>query len=452
MADNVTVDNGTGTDYGVASDKITYSGDADQAVQLVKLVTVSGSEGSKTATDVATGVQYVEDSAITANLGQGTLVVGRRDDALTALTPAENDAVGLRVAANGALWTAVADPATGTALFVDATTGGTIAHVTTDDGPVEAAASTSDADTGAGSLSVAPTLFNGSGYDRLRGNTNGVFVNGSVAHDATDAGNPVKIGGKANAAAPTDVTANNERVDAWFLRNGAQATALTAAGALVGGDATNGLDVDVTRLPALVAGTANIGDVDVLTMPNVTLAAGTNTNEVVGDVASDVAIAGNPVTIGARASTVIPTAVAADGRAVNVWANRNGAVVPVAAPHVGLNSDPWNLVHEGVRYTSAQTSAVVVAGGASEKLVVTKVQLQTEGTTAGTAILYFGTGAFARGTNRACFDGNFIPSATNAPGVVMDGPFIAGTNGDDLLFTSVGAITIIVNVWYYVVT
>jgi hypothetical protein len=34
----------------------------------------------------------------------------------------------------------------------------------------------------------------------------------------------------------------------------------------IGGDATNGLDVDVTRLPALVAGTANIGDVDVLTI------------------------------------------------------------------------------------------------------------------------------------------------------------------------------------------
>ena len=33
------------------------------------------------------------------------------------------------------------------------------------------------------------------------------------------------------------------------------------------GDTTNGLDVDVTRLPALVAGTANIGDVDVLTLP-----------------------------------------------------------------------------------------------------------------------------------------------------------------------------------------
>jgi hypothetical protein len=44
-------------------------------------------------------------------------------------------------------------------------------------------------------------------------------------------------------------------------------------------DTTNGLDVDVTRLPALAAGTANIGDVDVLTLP--ALPAGTNN---IGDV------------------------------------------------------------------------------------------------------------------------------------------------------------------------
>lgn len=40
------------------------------------------------------------------------------------------------------------------------------------------------------------------------------------------------------------------------------------------GDSGNGLDVDVTRLPALAAGTNNIGDVDVLTLP--ALPAGTN--------------------------------------------------------------------------------------------------------------------------------------------------------------------------------
>jgi len=40
-----------------------------------------------------------------------------------------------------------------------------------------------------------------------------------------------------------------------------------AATDLAAADAANGLDVDVTRLPALVAGSANIGDVDVLTVP-----------------------------------------------------------------------------------------------------------------------------------------------------------------------------------------
>lgn len=35
----------------------------------------------------------------------------------------------------------------------------------------------------------------------------------------------------------------------------------------INGDATNGLDVDVTRLPALVAGDNNIGNVDIVTVP-----------------------------------------------------------------------------------------------------------------------------------------------------------------------------------------
>lgn len=89
-----------------------------------------------------------------------------------------------------------------------------------------------------------------------------------VAHDAADAGNPLKIGGKAKAAAPADVSADADRVNAWFLLNGAQAVVLTAAGALIAGDAANGLDVDVTRsaLPSGASTSANqttiIGHVD----------------------------------------------------------------------------------------------------------------------------------------------------------------------------------------------
>lgn len=41
-----------------------------------------------------------------------------------------------------------------------------------------------------------------------------VTAAGDTANGATDAGNPVKIGGKANSAAPTPVT-SGQRVDAW---------------------------------------------------------------------------------------------------------------------------------------------------------------------------------------------------------------------------------------------
>lgn len=53
MADNTQLPaTGTGTaDIKVATDKVTYSGDADQNVQLMKPVVVSGVEGSKTVAD-----------------------------------------------------------------------------------------------------------------------------------------------------------------------------------------------------------------------------------------------------------------------------------------------------------------------------------------------------------------------------------------------------------------
>lgn len=57
------------------------------------------------------------------------------------------------------------------------------------------------------------------------------------------------------------------------------------------------------------------------------LPASTNTLEVVGDVAQDVAVAGNPVLVGYRASTATPSAMSADGDSVHAWADRNGATV-----------------------------------------------------------------------------------------------------------------------------
>lgn len=115
---------------------------------------------------------------------------------------------------------------------------------------------------------VAPLMGNGAsgtGAQRVTiasDSTGQIIALGNVAHDGVASGNPVRVAGKAKAAAPTDVSADGDVVDLWALRNGALATALTAAGALIGGDASNGLDVDVTRLPALAAGSALVGRVN----------------------------------------------------------------------------------------------------------------------------------------------------------------------------------------------
>jgi hypothetical protein len=83
-------------------------------------------------------------------------------------------------------------------------------------------------------------------------------------------------------------------------------------------------DLDYTPISVDAQGDPQV---DVLTLPNVTLAAGTNTNEVVGDVAQDAAVAGNPVLIGLRASTATPTPMSADGDSVYPWGTRTGALV-----------------------------------------------------------------------------------------------------------------------------
>lgn len=91
-------------------------------------------------------------------------------------------------------------------------------HPTRVDTELPAAAALAD---GASNPTTPPSsayglLWNGSTWDRVRGNTTtGLFVGGGVAHDAGDSGNPLKVGGKAANALPTAV-ANADRTDAIF--------------------------------------------------------------------------------------------------------------------------------------------------------------------------------------------------------------------------------------------
>lgn len=196
----------------------------------------------------------------------------------------------------------------------------------------------------------------------LRGNTGlelGVsgaplFTKGAVAHDVSGSGvEPLLVGGYANAVAPADVSADQDAVRAWFLRNGAQATVLTAAGALIGGDATNGVDVDVTR----VTGTVTVG----------------------GVAAHDAAVSGNPVLIGLEGRTTDGTPVTS-GDAVRGLADTLGKpIVLVGAVH--------DLRVNGT-ITEIDNTAddVIVAAGAGVRIVVTAVMVTNAHATVGTKV------------------------------------------------------------------
>ena len=63
-------------------------------------------------------------------------------------------------------------------------------------------------------------VFNGTTFDRQRGDTTGTYAVGNVASGAADSGNPVKMGGKYNATLPTLTDGN--RGDAQLDINGRQ--------------------------------------------------------------------------------------------------------------------------------------------------------------------------------------------------------------------------------------
>jgi hypothetical protein len=280
--------------------------------------------GSQTVTIVdssgvvqPTGVQYIEDSALTADAAQGTLILSRRDDALATLTPVEGDAVSTRVNSRGALWIAVADGSGnqitsfggGTQYVGDAaatsTPTGTMAiglanaaaptDVTANNDAVAAWYLRSGAQVS--QLSAAGALIGGdatNGLDVDVTRTIGQFV-GDAAATSTPTG--IMAMGLASAAAPSGVSADNDAVAPWHLRNGAAATVITAAGALIGGDATNGLDVDVTRT--------------------------------IGQFTGDAAATSTPTGIMAMAlaNSAAPADVSANNDAVAPWALRNGSLV-----------------------------------------------------------------------------------------------------------------------------
>lgn len=213
-----------------------------------------------------------------------------------------------------------------------------------------------------------------------------VTVDGSgVTQPISAAVLPLPSGAATVAKQPALGTAGTASADVLTVQGIAAMTALKVDGSAVTQPVSGTVELGATALAALetitVSGTVTAN-----------LAAGTNTNEVVGDAAHDAAIAGNPVRVGARAVSADYTAVA-DGDTADLICDLNGKLVTM--PY----SIPENTV-SGV--TAAMTgtgdTSVIAAAGAGLRNYITSLMVTNSHATTGTVVeLKDGTTVIWRG-------------------------------------------------------
>jgi hypothetical protein len=197
------------------------------------------------------------------------------------------------------------------------------------------------------------------------------------------------------------------------------------------GDNTNGLDVDVTRVSG-----------------NVTVVQGTAAN-----LKTDANITNSVITIGngSDAVSIDTSSTDAESNAVNTMHTQ--------ARQFQYNGATWDRVrvaattNDCATYAAAQTGTALWTPASGASVLVTALQIQSYGTTAGTCIVWFGASGdttYTRGTDFAVFDGEFAPSNTNKPGVYIAFPTpLRGSQNYVLRVTTTNAQSVTVNVWGY---
>jgi len=194
--------------------------------------------------------------------------------------------------------------------------------------------------TGAGGSDVA-TMTDGSGYHHQK-----VVIgfDGGTSPTPVDGSNPLPVTGTVDLGA----------TDNAVLDSIAAATAATQA-------AVEG---------TLTVGSHAVTNAGTFAVQVTSLPASTNTVEVVGDAAHDAAAAGNPVLVGAYASSSAPTAVSANGDAVRLWATTAGALniadgggaITVDGTVAATQSGTWAVTGAAAEDAAASGNPVLIGG------------------------------------------------------------------------------------------
>lgn len=369
---------GGGTQYdedtvSSAADKITMAGVVrkDTAATLVDL------DGDRTQLQVdASGRLHVNGSGVTQPVSAASLPLPT-GAATSALQTQPGVDIGDVTVNNAAGAAAVNIQDGGNSITVD----GTVAVSGSVDTELPAAASIIAENTAAPtapSVYSFPLVFDGTNWDRAPGTSvDGALVNLGANNDVTVTGTVT-----ANLAAGTnnigDVDVLTVPADPFGL-NADVASSTGSMSAKLRFIAATGIPIT-----SIAAGDTNIGNVDIVTMPNVTLAAGTNTNEVVGDAAHDAAASGNPVLIAASHET------AADSAPTNRLATvTDGDVTRLSATDGALFVIPGGPQQWKARLTGliAADTTVKAAPGAGLSLYITSIVFSIGAATASSIML-----------------------------------------------------------------
>jgi hypothetical protein len=245
-------------------------------------------------------------------------------------------------------------------------------------------------------------------------------VQGVDAHDAAITADPVLTGARASAAAPTNVSADNDAVELWALRSGALCTQPTASGTLIAAGngtaatamrvslACDGTGVVDTELPAAAAladaasnpttptiGSALLsyngstwdrtlnGNGTATKALRVTLASdstGIVAATCTGAAAHGASVSGNPVLNGLEARTAVGTAVT-NGQAARTLGDVFGKQVVVLGALFEESIGPTSA-----NFTGTAAADIIAAQASGIKIVVTSILVVNAHATVGTKV------------------------------------------------------------------
>ncbi len=330
-----------------------------------------------------------EDSA-SADTHPGLVVNTVRQDAVSGLTSTDGDYQPFKSDAAGRLWvnaTCSNCSGSGVSVLEDAASAnadpGTPAYAVRQDTISNLTSTDGD---------YAPLKVNSVGRLYVDGSGVTLTAAGVAAADAVQSGNPLYAGARASTALPTAMSADGDAVGLWASLNGALNVILR--------------QTDGTAVPLSTGGTgtidANTGRITIATDDAVSVGIGKINTQMV---AHDAADAGNPLKVGARATTSVGgLTLVANADRTDLMAGIDGVLI--TRPHSNLE----DRVSGVAAVTDGSSTSLVAAQGSGVRFCATMIVISNSSATNVTVDIRDGTAGSVIMT---------LPAAANMGGAIV---------------------------------